>query len=135
MRVFRSILFLITMRSAECDLAIGKYPNLQQQSLLLREGELEDYYPLPEFEKAAKDLYGIAIKETTTEPTPTKESTCRNLRNDWTKKCLKDGRGRNEWKPLVAEEVVNSLDVQEAEAAFTELSNFLRKMHREIGTR
>ena len=45
----------------------------------------------------------------------------------------KNRRGGNEWKPPVAEEVVNLLDPQEAAVAFEEMLNFLRKMHREIG--
>ena len=123
--------------SSECDLAIEKYPKLQQQSLLLSEGELEDYYPLPEFEKAANDLYGVVIKETTSEstnePVPTKERR-EKLKKLLDKKMQQSGRGGNEWKPPVAEKVVNLLDPQKAEAAFAEILTFLRKMHREIGT-
>ena len=118
-------LYLILDKNAqnEVEIAVGKGLVDQEQCLILQKGDLEDCYPWPLFEKAASTLFDVTIDDSISIDTRVKDL----------KKKLTGKKNRNEWKPLIAEEIVRTITPEHIKSEIVEIAEFVRKIHREVG--
>ena len=119
-------LYLILDENArhEAESAIKRKQISAENCLILDKGNLEDYYPWHVLKKVLSAQFDVEVKK----PIPTGERV-QELRT-----LLRPNvKGKNVWKPLVAEEVVKIITAQEAESEMGEVVDFLRKIHREVG--
>ena len=119
-------LYLILDKDAhdEAEQAIEKKLITRERCLILERGNLEDYYPWHVLE----EVLSTQFKVTTEEPIPVGVRVER-LRGLLSRKV----KGRNAWKPTVAEDVVKIMTRDDAESEMPEIVGFLRKIYYEVG--
>ena len=118
--------YLILDKNArdEADSAVSKGQIPREHCLVLEKGNLEDYYPQRAIEEVLRTKFGVELDE----PILVGKRVER-LRTLLSRKV----KGKNAWKPIVAEEVVNIVTRDEAESEMEEIVAFLRKIYHEVG--
>ena len=118
-------LYLILDKNAraEADVAISKGYIQGDRALILSQGDLEDSYPWAALQRALS----IGFNKEVEEPIPIGE------RVKGLKKLLRPQWPGNQWKPKLAEEVVQTITSTEAESEMVAVVGFLRKIYSEVG--
>ena len=118
-------LYLILDKNAEgeADIAINKNLIASDHCLILQKGNLEDCYPSDVFKKAASTIFGIEIEDSV----PSSEGIAE------LKKKLGGKAKGNEWKILLAEEVVRTITPEDIDTEMRDIAEFIRAAHREVG--
>ena len=118
-------LYLILDKDAEseADSAVNKNLISRERCLILQNGNLEDCYPLHLLEKAVSNLFDISIDNSTATANRVAEI----------KKKLSSKGKRNEWKPLLAEEILRTITRADIESEMRDIADFVRKIDREVG--
>ena len=94
-----------------------------ERSLVLERGNLEDYYPWDVLRQALLTILGEEVQEAI--PVGQRVQEIKKLQGA-------KGMG-NAWKPKLAEEIVRTLNREDAESEVTEVADFLRRLHADIG--
>ena len=119
-------LYLILDKDAqdEAEQAIGGQLISRDRCLVLEKGNLEDYYPQRALEEVLSTQFNVTVEE----PIPVGKRVER-LRRLLSCKV----KGKNAWKPILAEEVAKTMTRDEAESEIGEIVGFLRKIYYEVG--
>ena len=120
----RLYLILDKNAQAEAESAIAKGLIASEHCLILNRGNLEDYYPW----RALKEVLSTGFGEDIEDPIPVGQRV-EALREILSRKV----EGKNEWKPVLAEDVVEIMTRDEAESETQEIVAFLRGMYHRVG--
>ena len=117
-------LYLILDRNAqgEADIAINKNLIARDHCLILQKGNLEDCYPSDVLKKAASTIFNVEIEDSVP---------ASNGIAELKKKLGRKAKG-NEWKILLAEEVVRTITPEDIELEMRDIAEFILKVHREV---
>ena len=108
----------------EADGALAKEQIRGENCLILDKGNLEDHYPWRALSEALSTKFEVYVEE----PIPVGERV-ETLRRILSRKF----KGKNAWKPPVAEAVAEAMTVDEAESETQEIVGFLRRMYHTVG--
>ena len=119
-------IFLILDENAreEAEGAISKEQIPREHCLILDSGNLEDYYSQRVLDQVLSAQFDVELEG----PIPIGQRV-EKLRALLSRKA----GGKNAWKPVVAEEVVKTMTLDEAESETEEIVAFLRKIYHEVG--
>ncbi len=119
-------LYLILDKDAqdEAEQAIGGQLISRERCLVLEKGNLEDYYPQRALEEVLSTQFNVTVEE----PIPVGKRV-EGLRRLLSRKV----KGKNAWKPILAEEVAKTMTRDEAESETGVIVGFLRKIYHEVG--
>ena len=119
-------LYIILDKGAanEAERAIENEHIKPEQRLILEKGDLEDYYPWEDLKVVLEAEFGKAVEE----PIDVGKRVVK------LRELLGREKGRNWWKPTLAEEVAGRVTPEQAEAELKEIVDFLHAIHRSLGT-
>lgn len=119
-------LYIILDKDAatEAERAIEQGHVSREHCSILQKGDLEDHYPWEVLKEVLVTEFGKEVEEPIQEGQRVVEL----------RKLLGQGRGRNWWKPRLAEEVASRITPEQIETEMGEVVSLLQRIHRSLGT-
>ena len=119
-------LYIILDKGAanEAERAIENEHIMPEHCLILNKGNLEDYYPWEHLKVVLEAEFGKELDD----PIEVGKRVVK------LRELLGREKGRNWWKPTLAEEVAGRVTPEQAESEMKELVDFFHSIHRSLGT-